>query len=160
MRIAMISDSHGELPAALHARLEGCDSILHLGDLGPLRLLTELAVMAPVHAVMGNTDAAGQTDLPARRRLTLAGLSVHLRHEPWSPQELAAGPGLYLHGHIHHPRIERHGEAWICCPGALTRPRSSEAAYGILELDTRRLSITIHALADGRRLQGEEWPRN
>ncbi len=160
MRIALISDSHGEISQALHARIEGCDSILHLGDLGPLRLLTELSGLAPVHAVMGNTDAPGQNGLPARRRLTLAGLATHLRHAPWSPLEVEASPGLYLHGHIHRPRLERHGESWICCPGALTRPRESEAAYGILELDEQRLCIAIHALDNGCLIMGEDWLRH
>lgn len=159
MRIALISDSHGQLPALLHTRLEGCDSILHLGDLGPLHLLTELALVAPVYAVMGNTDAPGQSDLPPRRRMTLSGLSIHMRHEPWSPAELAPGPGLYLHGHIHRPVIEEHGEAWICCPGSLVRPRQSEAAFGILELDENALSLAIHALEDGRRLLSTRRPR-
>ncbi len=159
MRVALISDSHGTLPPLLFDRLDGCDAILHLGDLGPARLLTELAAIAPVHAVMGNTDAPGQPELPPRRRIRLDGLPVHLRHEPWSPGEVGEIEGLYLHGHIHCPRLERHGRAWICCPGALVRPRGSEAAYGLLDVDERRMSIAIHALDDERLLQREAWPR-
>lgn len=165
MRLAIVSDSHGELPAALCERLaalEPLDRILHLGDLGPPALLGELAAFAPTLAVMGNTDRPGHPELPPRRQLTVAGLPIHLRHEPWSPAELPGGDelaALYLHGHIHRPRLERHGRAWICCPGSLVRPRGCEASYAFLELDERRLALSLHALADGARLLREVWPR-
>ncbi len=160
MRVGLISDSHGQWPADLDVRLEGCETILHMGDLGPLRLLAELSAMvAPIQAVMGNTDSPGQPELPAHRKLTLEGLPLHLRHMPWSPFELNGEAGLYLHGHIHRPLLERHGQAWICCPGALTHPRGSEASYGLLELEPESIGIVIHAVADGRRLLGQTWPR-
>ena len=41
MRIAVISDSHGRLPAGLEDLLAPADHILHLGDVGPLRLLDD-----------------------------------------------------------------------------------------------------------------------
>lgn len=160
MPVALISDSHGSLPPALLDGLAGCSRILHLGDLGSARLLADLAAIAPTLAVMGNTDAPGQPELPERRRITLAGLPVFLRHAPWSAGEVGGLEALYLHGHSHRPRLERQGNAWICCPGALVRPRGgSPASYGLLRVDSRRLSIALHALDDGRLLARRAWPR-
>jgi putative phosphoesterase len=161
MAIALIADTHGQLPAALWERLAGVERILHLGDLGPAALLADLATIAPVSAIMGNVDTPGHAGLPPTRRLELDGLSVLLRHEPWTAAELALAPAaLFLHGHIHRPRIERVGRAWVCCPGALSRPRGGEpASYGLLEVEPRALRIAIHALADGRPLRREAWPR-
>ena len=161
MIVALISDSHGQLPPAVFERLEGVDLILHLGDLGPVGLLADLAAIAPVQAVAGNVDAPGHPELPARRRLTLAGLPLLLRHEPWDAGELALSPvGLYLHGHIHQPRLERIGRAWVCCPGAVRNPRGgSPASYGLMMVDERALRIALHALEDGRMLARQAWPR-
>ena len=54
--IGIISDTHGLLrPEALKA-LDGCDLIVHAGDVGDPGILDRLAEIAPVHAVYGNTD--------------------------------------------------------------------------------------------------------
>jgi putative phosphoesterase len=161
MAIALIADTHGQLPAALWERLAGVERILHLGDLGPVALLAELGSIAPVSAIMGNVDPPGQPALPPSRRLELAGLAVLMRHEPWTAAELALAPAaLFLHGHIHRPRLERVGRAWVCCPGALQRPRGGEpASYGLLEVEPQVLRISLHALDDGRALRREAWPR-
>ncbi|MCK7577391.1 MAG: metallophosphatase family protein [Chromatiales bacterium] len=54
--IGVISDTHGLLRPEALAALEGSELILHAGDVGDLRILDELARIAPVHAVYGNTD--------------------------------------------------------------------------------------------------------
>lgn len=84
MAIALTADTHGCLPPALFERLSGVEAILHLGDLGPPAMLSELALLAPVTAVMGNVDSPGVPGLPARQRLERAGLAILLRHAPWA----------------------------------------------------------------------------
>lgn len=54
--IGIISDTHGLLRPEALAALEGSALILHAGDVGRLGILEELARVAPVHAVYGNTD--------------------------------------------------------------------------------------------------------
>ena len=56
MKIGLISDTHGQVPNPVHAALAGVDCILHAGDVGPMDVITELEAIAPVHAVLGNTD--------------------------------------------------------------------------------------------------------
>jgi hypothetical protein len=54
--IGVISDTHGLLRPEALAALDGSALILHAGDVGQLGILEELARIAPVHAVFGNTD--------------------------------------------------------------------------------------------------------
>ena len=60
--IGLISDTHGLLrPEALSA-LQGCDLIIHAGDLGSPDIMGELMRIAPVHAVRGNVDMGRWAD--------------------------------------------------------------------------------------------------
>ncbi len=149
MRIALISDSHGHLPHELWEHLEDCDEILHLGDLGSLELLADLAAIAPTFAVGGNVDPPGLRELPPRRELERLGLTLRLRHEPWSARELA-GDGIYLHGHTHIPRVERSGSSYIVCPGSVSRPRGQfPASLGTLDLMPDRSLLRLLPIAGG-----------
>jgi hypothetical protein len=56
MQIGVISDTHGFLDPQVPQLLAGVDHILHAGDVGPYSLLQELEAIAPVTAVLGNTD--------------------------------------------------------------------------------------------------------
>jgi putative phosphoesterase len=57
MRIGLISDTHGRLDSRVVEIFEGVDRILHAGDIGGEEILAELGAVAPVTAVLGNTDA-------------------------------------------------------------------------------------------------------
>ncbi|HMB52877.1 MAG TPA: metallophosphoesterase family protein, partial [Thermoanaerobaculia bacterium] len=59
MRLGVISDTHGQLRPEVTALLDGCDAILHAGDVGDPAILATLADIAPVTAVRGNVDVAG-----------------------------------------------------------------------------------------------------
>jgi hypothetical protein len=105
MRIGLISDTHGLLrPQALVA-LEGCDLILHAGDVGEGDLLEALGELAPTVAVAGNGD-----DLPALplEHLHLAGdLRILLHHGHRSVDEAAHRPDIVVTGHTHVPLVRR-----------------------------------------------------
>ena len=57
MRIGVISDTHGHFDPALREIFVGVDHILHAGDIGLPWLILELEDIAPVTAVLGNTDS-------------------------------------------------------------------------------------------------------
>ncbi len=161
MPLALIADTHGRLPDTLLRRLGGSERILHLGDLGPSRLLLELEGLAPTLAVGGNVDPSGHSELPPERRLSVAGLPLHLRHHPWSEAEIdPAAEAVYLHGHTHVPRLARLGRALLICPGAVHGPRDGHpAAMGLLEIGPELVHCVLVALADGRVLAQGAWPR-
>ena len=51
--IGVVSDTHGLFRPEVAAALEGVEQILHLGDVGQLAILDELARIAPVTAIRG-----------------------------------------------------------------------------------------------------------
>ena len=55
-RIAVLSDTHGLLRPEVLDKINGCDAILHGGDINKQAILDELAKIAPVYAVRGNND--------------------------------------------------------------------------------------------------------
>jgi uncharacterized protein len=63
-RIGVVADTHvGEyldaLPAGTLEALEGCDLVLHAGDLSVPSVLEDLEQVAPVVAVRGDHDRLG-----------------------------------------------------------------------------------------------------
>jgi len=121
MRIAVLSDSHNEIPSVLPPLLAGADEIWHLGDVCDPGQLVELERLGkPMHVVAGNCDA--WPSWPLRRRLERGGHVFHLEHiAPMRPQ---SGVHAILHGHTHIPRDETDslGVRWLN-PGSVSEPR-------------------------------------
>ena len=123
--IGLISDTHGLLRPEVFEALAGVDLILHAGDVGGHSILIELATIAPVHAVYGNTDAPGEPGLKARIALSLNGRSIHVSHghevggSP-TPERLLARytADVIVYGHTHKPLVERAGSRLVVNPGA------------------------------------------
>ena len=123
--IGLISDTHGMLRAAVHEALAGVAMILHAGDVGGVEILDELALIAPVHAVLGNTDAPWVLPVPAERIVEVEGVRIHLSHghevgRPGGARLVAAYPGfdVIVYGHSHVQKVERVGEVLVVNPGA------------------------------------------
>jgi putative phosphoesterase len=122
-RIGLISDTHGLLRPDVFTAFEGVDLILHAGDVGPDAILDELEAIAPVRAVRGNTDAAGNPRLPESVELEINGLRVHVSHG----HEVGATPDRLLvsydadvivYGHTHRELITRAIGRLVVNPGA------------------------------------------
>ena len=136
--IGLISDTHGLVRASVFDALAGVELILHAGDVGA-GVLEELAAIAPVRAVYGNTDAPGDPALAESIETTLGGLSIHVSHghevgRP-SPERLAAvyGADVIVYGHTHRQRIERVGERLVVNPGA-AGPRRFDLVASVARL--------------------------
>jgi putative phosphoesterase len=115
LRLGLIADTHGLLrPQALVA-LEGCDRILHAGDIGEGDILGALAGIAPVDAVRGNVDE--RPDLPAERLLDLGGFRLLLRHGHL-PEPDGHGAAIVVSGHTHIPGVVRDGPVLRVNPGS------------------------------------------
>src|SRR4051812_41377805 len=122
--VGLISDTHGLVRADVHAALAGVEIILHAGDVGGDEILDELALIAPVRAVYGNTDAPGQPRLSESLELTIGGVSIHVSHghEIGSPTPAKLleryGADVVVFGHTHRPLIARAGDRLVINPGA------------------------------------------
>jgi putative phosphoesterase len=121
MKIGVISDTHGLLRPEAVAALQGCEQIIHAGDIGKPEILEQLAAIAPLQVVRGNNDlnlewARGLGD---HLILDLDGWQTLLVHDIADvPAELDATIKLIITGHSHKPRIEWRGERLWLNPGS------------------------------------------
>jgi putative phosphoesterase len=57
LTIGIISDTHGLMREQVYQHFTHCDFLLHAGDIGSPSVLAALSKIAPVYAVLGNTDS-------------------------------------------------------------------------------------------------------
>jgi uncharacterized protein len=137
MRIGVIADTHGKVPAGVHEAFAGVGLILHAGDIGGEHVIAELETIARVVAVRGNTDKdLGPPLYPDTRRLTLEGVDLVLCHEPFRAASLAEPPDVVVHGHTHTARNEEVGATLWFNPGTAGKPQFGQHAQtvGVLTL--------------------------
>jgi putative phosphoesterase len=144
MRIGLISDTHNRLRPEVFGLFEGVDVILHAGDIGADDILTELETIAPVHAVLGNTDSPAlrprvqdevSVELEGHRVVVVHG---HLLGSPTAANLRAAHPDadIIIYGHTHRQRIDRLDGCLIINPGAAGAARFDlKPAVAIMELE-------------------------
>jgi uncharacterized protein len=136
LRVGVISDTHGLLRPEATAFLQGCDHILHGGDIGGPEILEQLAAVAPVSAVRGNNDSQPwAASLPDTRLLELAGVRVYIIHDlgELGIEPRAAGVRVVVSGHSHQPCVrERDGIIYLN-PGS-AGPRRFKLPISVAEL--------------------------
>jgi uncharacterized protein len=125
MLLGIVSDTHGLLRPEVAPALRGVERILHLGDVGKISILEELAKIAPVTAIRGNIDRDGPcARLPETEVVLIESSAANKRPGP-GPNSAHAGIYLYmlhnlkalhldpgaakfaavLHGHTHVPDV-------------------------------------------------------
>lgn len=119
MRLGVIADTHGLLRSEAVAALDGCDRILHAGDVGAPQVLAGLRAVAPVVAVRGNVDAGELAGLPRSEAVDLEGTWIWLQHghEGVDVDPAAGGFALVVVGHSHRPGLTL-GRAATLNPGS------------------------------------------
>lgn len=138
MKIGLISDTHGHLDPRIPALFAGVGHILHAGDIGGVPVLDALRAVAPVTAVLGNTDGGLRDhDIRDMERRTLGGKKFLILHAG-RPHDLAEDaremifngnkPDVVVFGHTHQPeRIVENGVIFVN-PGTASRPRMHQPA--------------------------------
>jgi uncharacterized protein len=146
IRIGVVSDTHlvnpeRGIPDRVLDLLQGCDLILHAGDINRLWVLDELRQVAPVHAVVGNNDAPElQESLPVERYYKIGPHRIGLLHghalegrRPATARNVALDRmrgvvDCVIYGHSHKPEIEHREGMLMINPGSPTQPRWAPAA--------------------------------
>lgn len=155
MRVGLISDTHNRLRPEVFTLFEGVDLILHAGDVGDADILVELETIAPVHAVIGNTDSpALRPRVQDEVQLELEGFRVVMLHghrlgSPNADNLAAAYPhaDIIIYGHTHRQRVDRRGDVLVVNPGAAGAARFDlKPAVAILELERGREPRVEHRL--------------
>jgi uncharacterized protein len=144
MVVGVISDTHGLLrPEAVEA-LQGCELIVHAGDVGAPTVLAALRQVAPVVAVRGNVDTAPWASaLPATEVVEVGGRLLYVLHqiEHLDLDPAAAGIAAVVHGHSHRPSAEVRRGVLYLNPGS-AGPRRFNLPITLVRLSVEGLELT------------------
>ena len=129
MRIGVISDTHDLLDPQVLDLFAGVEHILHGGDVGLPWLVLKLEEIAPVTAVLGNTDVG--ISLRETEVVQLDGRKFLVHHivNPHAPDENLAArierekPDVVIFGHTHKPFCESIDGILYLNPGYAGRQR-------------------------------------
>jgi uncharacterized protein len=142
--VGLISDTHGQVRAGVHSALAGVELILHAGDVGE-GVFDELALIAPVRAVMGNTDAPDPRLSPSLV-LSIGGVSFHVSHghevgSPTPAKLLAKYPEhVIVYGHTHRYNETRDAGRLVINPGA-AGPQRFDLKPSVVRLTVRNGAV-------------------
>lgn len=153
MRIGLISDTHGFLDSRVQEIFEGVEHILHAGDVGPYALLHELEQIAPVTAVLGNTDTF--LTLRETEMIQLADRQFLVHHivdprsssDPVASRMHHAPPDVVVFGHTHQPFCETIGTTLFLNPGYAGRQRFKlPRSVALLQCSADGLQVEFRSL--------------
>lgn len=145
-RIAVLGDSHcdepDELSQAVLDAAQGCDLIVHLGDINTSAVLDRLETVAPVVAVGSSADPTDDRRINGTtHRITTDGVEVAVVRslgDDFAPE----GCALVLHGgtHDHDVRVRR-GVLYVN-PGS-TRYASRRPTMAVVNVDDAGIAAEI-----------------
>lgn len=153
MIIGLISDTHGLVRPAVHGALAGVELILHAGDVGGDEVLDELALIAPVVAVYGNTDVPGDPRLSECIERTIGGMRIHMSHGHElgipTPAKLLErySADVVVYGHTHRQLVTWGDGRLVVNPGAAGARRFKlEPSVGRLTIVDGRADVELVSL--------------
>jgi len=147
MKIGVISDTHNFLDPKVPKLLAGVDHILHGGDIGQQRLILELESIAPVTAVLGNTDDP-RLNFKQTELVELAGQKFLVHHiinlrsleESIAARIQREKPDVVVFGHTHKPFCQHLNGTLYFNPGYAGNSRfGMERSLAILHWDGNKL---------------------
>lgn len=145
MKLGILSDTHGLLRDCVLDGLEGCDLILHAGDIGPPNILNDLSTICPTIAVKGNNDDnLHDLSLPVSITLTLKGLHFLMVHDKKDTPDDLNLIDMVVYGHSHKFAYEYDHESGthFLNPGSCGKKRFSlPLTYVILTLDDKGITM-------------------
>ncbi len=152
LRVGLVADTHlvkptRSLPARLIEGLEGCDLILHAGDISRAWVLEALDRIAPVRAVEGNNDYDPDLALPLERFFLIGRRRIGLihGHDPagrprvtaklFAQERMRGIVDCVVYGHSHRPEIAERDGLLMVNPGSPTDPRwAPRPTYVVMEV--------------------------
>ena len=143
-RIGLISDTHGLLRPEALAFLQGCDHIVHGGDIGGPQILEQLSAIAPLTAVRGNNDREPWADaVPETDMVQVGGVFLYALHDiaELDIDAAAAGVQVVVTGHSHKPCIDRRDGVLYINPGS-AGPRRFSLPISVGELVVNGGTVT------------------
>jgi putative phosphoesterase len=150
VRIGVISDTHNLVrPEALLA-LQGCEHIIHAGDICKTDVLDALGLIAPIIAIRGNNDSGvGIDELPEARRFSIAEKFFYLVHDIAHVPRILGSVDVVITGHSHKPLVEQRGRTLYVNPGS-AGPRRFKlpVTLGIMTINGADIDVDILPLVE------------
>lgn len=122
MKLAIISDTHRLLRPELLTQLENVELVLHAGDIGSIKVLTELKEVIPTLAVIGNVDVKPWSKtIPDVIEKVIDGVKIKMIHDPeqipdsWFNDDT----DIIIYGHTHKPLETKRGNTLLLNPGSI-----------------------------------------
>lgn len=156
-RIGILSDTHGLLRPEVAEALQGCQVILHGGDINSQAVLDKLKEIAPVYAVRGNNDGEWAGQLPETISVTLFGIRFFMVHNKKGiPRDMIeSGEGsadVIVYGHSHKYEEKREKGKLLINPGSCGPRRFTQpVTLAVLETDKKgSFEVRKVEIADSR----------
>ena len=153
MKIGVIADTHDHFDPKIRTIFEGVEHILHAGDIGLPWIIMELEAIAPVTAVLGNTDTGLQfketevVQLAGRKFLVHHIVDVHRLSETAERRIKKEKPDVVVFGHSHKPFNQMIGPTLYFNPGYAGQPRFGyPRSVAILHCDATELRAEYREL--------------
>lgn len=149
MKIGVISDTHNFLDPGIPELFSGAGHILHAGDIGLPGILAQLATIAPVSAVAGNTDDPSLR-YPQTMTVEVAERKFFIQHiiHPYDmaarrePDFTRVRPDVIVFGHTHKRFCETLDGMLYLNPGYAGRPKFGlERSVAILHCDKEGIKV-------------------
>jgi uncharacterized protein len=155
MKLVVISDTHGNYPAALRAveMIAEADIVIHLGDCCDDALPLQAALSCPVIRVPGNCDFGSR--LPRELFIRFDGVPFLLCHgdaygvkgglSRLAVHATRIGAEVVLFGHTHKPLVRNHDGRLFVNPGALQKGNLSPT-FALVTLEDQTVSARLITL--------------
>ena len=137
--VGLISDTHGLLRAEAIAALQGCDLIIHAGDVGDGGIIESLQALAPATVVRGNIDQGSwAASWPATATVEAGRVRICVLHDihQLRVDPAKSGVDVVVSGHSHKPTRSEHEGVLYINPGS-AGPRRFGLPITVARLDLR-----------------------
>jgi uncharacterized protein len=145
VRVGVLSDTHGQIRRELYSLFSGVEYLLHAGDIGSPETLRDLEKIAPVCAVLGNTDSLLKfPNLSETAFFETAHSRLYITHN-CSQLDLdpnTANVNGIICGHTHVPLIEHYKNILLLNPGS-AGPRRFDLPVSIAILEIQGTEINV-----------------
>jgi putative phosphoesterase len=157
MKIAVLSDTHGNYPLAVRLLDELADlsCIIHLGDCVADAEIIESAISRELIKIRGNCDT--DTCCPREMLLDLRGIKTLITHGDLHgvksgitglhAKAAAENARLVLYGHSHLPGIQERSGILFVNPGCI-RENSPCKSFSVISISDRRISAELFAASE------------
>lgn len=143
MKIGILSDTHGLLRPEVLAVLQGCDVILHGGDINRQSVLDALSEISPVKVVRGNNDKEWAEHIPFSLDFTLGEIRVYMTHKKKDLPDDLSPYDLVIVGHTHKYALSEAGDTVLLNPGSCGPRRFDQAiTLAVAVITGKTITIT------------------